>query len=330
VHGLAIRIGLTLVVVVVAGSALLLTRARSPESGPQYVSLAKTVDPASLPGILTGPPPWQANTDALRPRLQAIGLPALSSQGTALHIHQHLDLYVAGKRVTIPADIGIVQTASGVLFSPIHTHDTSGIIHVESPTVRPFTLGEFFDVWGVRFTPDWRVLQQPECGAPHIRERPSRNWGSRRDPSDLPRGDRADLRDTCAASLADPLRLHVPHRLLARIRTRPGRVSTQASAHPGRSRRSPLQRPARSARRPPWAATPRSSTCMRDGASERRSASEGRLRGSRSLVGGLGRLATGTRNRWWEEEDSNLRRLSRRFYRPLPLAARASSRVTEG
>jgi hypothetical protein len=28
----------------------------------------------------------------------------------------------------------------------------------------------------------------------------------------------------------------------------------------------------------------------------------------------------------WEEEDSNLRRLSRRLYRPLPLATRASSR----
>lgn len=61
---------------------------------------------------------------------------------------------MGGKKVTIPADIGIAQTASGLLFSPIHTHDTSGIIHVESPTVRPFTLGEFFDVWGVRFTPD--------------------------------------------------------------------------------------------------------------------------------------------------------------------------------
>ena len=48
----------------------------------------------------------------------------------------------------------LAQTASGVLFSPIHTHDTSGIIHVESPTVRPFTLGELFDVWGVRFTPN--------------------------------------------------------------------------------------------------------------------------------------------------------------------------------
>jgi hypothetical protein len=154
VRGLAFRIGLTVLVVAIAGSALILTRARSPESGPQYVNIAKQVDPASLPSILTGRPPWPANTEALRPRLQAIGLPALSFQGTALHIHQHLDLYVAGKKVTIPADIGIAQTASGVLFSPIHTHDTSGIIHVESPTVRPFTLGEFFDVWGVRFTPD--------------------------------------------------------------------------------------------------------------------------------------------------------------------------------
>src|SRR5262245_61853025 len=42
---------------------------------------------------------------------------------------------------------------------------------------------------------------------------------------------------------------------------------------------------------------------------------------------GSGQL--GLWNRWWEEEDSNLRRLSRRFYRPLPLAARASSRWTK-
>ncbi|HEX9235017.1 MAG TPA: hypothetical protein VF972_01920 [Actinomycetota bacterium] len=34
----------------------------------------------------------------------------------------------------------------------IHTHDATGIIHIESPTPRTFTLGEFFDVWGVRFT----------------------------------------------------------------------------------------------------------------------------------------------------------------------------------
>ena len=34
----------------------------------------------------------------------------------------------------------------------LHTHDTSGIIHVESPVQRAYTLGQFFDVWGVRFS----------------------------------------------------------------------------------------------------------------------------------------------------------------------------------
>ncbi len=32
--------------------------------------------------------------------------------------------------------------------APLHTHDTSGIIHVESNTVRPYTLGEFLNIWG--------------------------------------------------------------------------------------------------------------------------------------------------------------------------------------
>ncbi len=32
--------------------------------------------------------------------------------------------------------------------APLHTHDTSGIIHVESNTVRPYTLGEFLSIWG--------------------------------------------------------------------------------------------------------------------------------------------------------------------------------------
>jgi len=59
---------------------------------------------------------------------------------------------VNGTKEVVPAQIGII-TSPQVVFSPLHTHDTSGIIHVESPTVRSFTLGEFFDVWGVRFTP---------------------------------------------------------------------------------------------------------------------------------------------------------------------------------
>ena len=71
-------------------------------------------------------------------------------EGTAVHIHQHLDLYVDGRKVLVPAGIGI-DPAVG--YAPLHTHDPSGVIHVESPTVRTYTLGEFFAVWGVRITP---------------------------------------------------------------------------------------------------------------------------------------------------------------------------------
>lgn len=102
-----------------------------------------------LPGIQSGPPPWSAETAQLPARLAAIGLPALISEGEAQHTHQHLDLFVDGRAVIIPPDIGIDPIA-GIL-APIHTHDSSGIIHVESPVIRDYTLGEFFDVWGVRF-----------------------------------------------------------------------------------------------------------------------------------------------------------------------------------
>jgi hypothetical protein len=104
-----------------------------------------------LAGLQTGPAPWGANTAGLAQRLQAMGLPPLSPvEGAVLHLHQHLDLYLDGGRVPVPAGVGI-DPAVG--YAPLHTHDPSGIVHVESPTVRTYTLGEFFGVWGVRFTP---------------------------------------------------------------------------------------------------------------------------------------------------------------------------------
>jgi hypothetical protein len=106
---------------------------------------------AALAGLQTGPAPWGADSGDLAERLQAIGVPPLSPvEGTVIHIHQHLDIYVDGHQVTVPAGVGIDPVAG---FAPLHTHDPSGIIHVESPTVRSYTLGEFFAVWGVRFTP---------------------------------------------------------------------------------------------------------------------------------------------------------------------------------
>jgi hypothetical protein len=93
---------------------------------------------------------WGANTSQLRDRLRALGFPALRTEGTRLHTHQHLDLYVNGDHVTVPGGIGIGPHAS--FYSPLHTHDSSGIVHVESPLVQTFTLGQFFGVWGVRLT----------------------------------------------------------------------------------------------------------------------------------------------------------------------------------
>ena len=114
---------------------------------------APLIPPSNLPGELAGLAPWPANIGQLHARLAAIGLPALGAQGTRLHIHQHLDVFVKGRRVTIPAGVGIGIQGLQPFFSPLHTHDSTGVVHVESPVVKTFTLGQFLAVWGVRFTP---------------------------------------------------------------------------------------------------------------------------------------------------------------------------------
>jgi len=106
----------------------------------------------TLPGTQTGAAPWPPELDHLRARLTALGLPAAPSMAERLHIHVHLDVFVDGRNVEVPMNIGINE-AQGFLTS-LHTHDATGIVHIESPTVRIFTLGQVFDMWGVRFTSD--------------------------------------------------------------------------------------------------------------------------------------------------------------------------------
>lgn len=104
----------------------------------------------SLPGLQTGTAPWIAEQEQLRARLEALNIPFSNMEGTALHIHSRLRVSVSGRAVTVPADIGISYTEQAM--AALHTHDTEGTIHVESPVVRDYTLGEFFDVWGVLLT----------------------------------------------------------------------------------------------------------------------------------------------------------------------------------
>ena len=108
------------------------------------------VSPNDIPSIVTSKLPWSTNSAGLRARLKAIGFSALRGEGSAMHIHSHISISVNGKKVVIPANIGINQIAG--FMATTHTHRDSGLIHVESPTVQEFTLGQFFDTWGVRFT----------------------------------------------------------------------------------------------------------------------------------------------------------------------------------
>ena len=83
----------------------------------------------------------------LAARLPALHLHALGQEGQAEHIHAHLDLYVKGKKVRVPANIGIDFQQQFI--TELHTHDTTGVIHIESPKVTTFSLGQLFGEWGV-------------------------------------------------------------------------------------------------------------------------------------------------------------------------------------
>jgi hypothetical protein len=107
------------------------------------------IDYAALPGIQTTKAPWKPEYARLPDRLKPLGLQALSGELLTYHVHQHLDIYVDGKKTPVPAFIGIDD---GAFLTELHTHDASGIVHVEAGKAFPYTLGQFFGVWGVRLS----------------------------------------------------------------------------------------------------------------------------------------------------------------------------------
>ncbi len=65
-------------------------------------------------------------------------------QNLAVHIHPELEIVISGEKQVIPANIGV----SDASMRPIHTHQTDGVLHIEAPCQREFTLPEFFAIWG--------------------------------------------------------------------------------------------------------------------------------------------------------------------------------------
>src|SRR3954453_307966 len=84
------------------------------------------------------------------------GIEGSSREMLKVHVHAHLALFHKGEQIAIPYGIGIVRPfqvkngfvgmGGGIYW--LHTHDATGIIHVESPDNRTYTLGQFFDIWG--------------------------------------------------------------------------------------------------------------------------------------------------------------------------------------
>jgi hypothetical protein len=112
---------------------------------------------------------WPAPPNPMELALKA-GLKPQPKEFLNTPVHAHLDVFVDGKPVAVPAGIGVniddpavqmqdmpdgtkryggIQLCNDPCISPLHTHGVDGILHTESAESKPNTLGEFFTEWGV-------------------------------------------------------------------------------------------------------------------------------------------------------------------------------------
>jgi hypothetical protein len=150
-------------------------RTTSPSSLP-----ARDLKPLSVLGALNSPgslgtlgpegvpipqAPDLASTGAGALSSSVDGIQCLGAEQLLFHIHAHLTVFVHGAARRIPYGIGIrgaqatatpagPYVGGGTCFYWVHTHAADGIIHIESPIARTFTLGDFFDVWGQKLGPE--------------------------------------------------------------------------------------------------------------------------------------------------------------------------------
>lgn len=96
----------------------------------------------------------------LLPGQRIDGIRCETGEQLAFHVHAHVRIVVRGQSREIPAGVGTARpwqvaltrrgrfVAGAACFAWLHTHAADGIVHIESPEQRTFTLGQFFDLWG--------------------------------------------------------------------------------------------------------------------------------------------------------------------------------------
>ena len=125
-------------------TALILTACSSTGSVGKSPSTRSSTSAAQSQAAATSTS-WDRNPNQ-QATAKAAGLPMLGQEMLQVHYHAHLDVIADGQQITVPALIGIdtdVQTITA-----LHTHDTSGVLHIESAKDTPFTLGQAFTEWG--------------------------------------------------------------------------------------------------------------------------------------------------------------------------------------
>jgi hypothetical protein len=136
-------VGALIVIAVIGIIVALVATSGSKKSG----NSATSTTASSEAGLLETPAPWPPQYSGLLNRIVGNHFPPQSDVG--YHVHAVLRIYVEGKSVEVPSQVGIDQQES--YLAPLHTHDNSGIIHMEATEPYPFKLSQFFLVWGVKF-----------------------------------------------------------------------------------------------------------------------------------------------------------------------------------
>jgi hypothetical protein len=134
---------------------------------------------AALLAVAAAAPVWPAPPNPMQLTRKA-GLTPETHEFVFLHVHSHLDVFVDGKKVVVPAGIGIdihnkavhtftnPQDGSSVYgginppcakpcISPLHTHATDGILHTEAKKNQFNRLGQFFTEWGRKLPANAKV-----------------------------------------------------------------------------------------------------------------------------------------------------------------------------
>ena len=164
---LAVAGAAVIVIAAVVGITLAVTGGSNatPKLSLAPLSTLGTLKPAPAPGPLgpEGVPvpagPALAGLTTAATGQPVDGISCQTTEQTLFHIHAHLTIFVNGSARQVPAAIGIPGAqaeataqgpfiASGTCFYWLHTHAADGVIHIESPVQRAYTLGNFFDIWG--------------------------------------------------------------------------------------------------------------------------------------------------------------------------------------